>query len=356
MRFHTVILGLCLFSSCAGPMTPFGAISVFGQRLGGEVDRKTASLEEPVQIRFAPHRQVLHGKSPFAVIINDPSGVPDDFQLEITYNGIDVSRQFLSRAERTYLDSDKKLLKLATRNFRVLATRDNEIRVGYRRAEGSPLVLAKYMPPQCSAFQTSAPVKRIPLFEPPVDFIQAINFHSSKRAMNPHYVAGLIAQESSFDPSAVSGNKAMGLTQVTPLGEAELIKRVTDWPRYPGINDLSVPMLRLAIMREEINSSNEWRLNPALSIAGGVEYLAYLNEYWSRPDKRELLEKTVGANESALSEVILASYNSGAALVSQALERNGTLWLRDEELIEARKYVRRVFSFCDHFENQEARQ
>jgi hypothetical protein len=39
--------------------------------------------------------------------------------------------------------------------------------------------------------------------------------------------------------------------------------------------------------------------------------------------------------------------------VSDALEREGTRWLQDEELGEARKYVRQIVSYCDYFEHRE---
>ena len=103
------------------------------------------------------------------------------------------------------------------------------------------------------------------------------------------------------------------------------------------------------IANGKVNASNEWRLNPGLSIQGGAEYLTYLAEYWSRPDKRAQLEKYVGDDDYALSLVMLASYNSGGSRVSAAIDADGKKWLQDDELGEARKYVRRVASYCDYF-------
>jgi soluble lytic murein transglycosylase-like protein len=183
--------------------------------------------------------------------------------------------------------------------------------------------------------------------------LQFINQNAQKKKLNPFFVAALVAQESSFDPLALSRNRALGLTQVTSLGESEIIKNYETWPRYPGLDAMPLPILRMSILTGRVNSGNEWRLNPAHSIEGGVEYLAYLSEYWRRPERRSMIERKLGPSENALSEVMLASYNAGAARVSEALERNGARWLQDEQLGEARKYVRRIVSYCDHFEHRE---
>jgi soluble lytic murein transglycosylase-like protein len=209
------------------------------------------------------------------------------------------------------------------------------------------------MPPSCSAFAANQMLFAIPDFDPPMAVLQLINQSAQRKNLNPFFVAALVAQESSFDPRALSRGKALGLTQVTSLGESEIIKRFDSWPRYPGLESIPLPLLKVSIMAGRIHSGNEWRLDPAHSIEGGVEYLSYLSDYWSRPDKRAQIERKLGPGENAMSEVMLASYNSGAARVSDALERDGSRWLQDEELGEARKYVRRIVSYCDHFEHRE---
>lgn len=80
-----------------------------------------------------------------------------------------------------------------------------------------------------------------------------------------------------------------------------------------------------------------------------MEYLMYLRDYWSRPDKKQYVSEHLGEGEDHLSEVVLASYNSGATRVFQAIEKRGKKWLEDRELKAARRYVRRVVSYCDFF-------
>jgi hypothetical protein len=347
-------LNIVLLAGCAGPMSPFGAIDGWQSKSSIENEDKAAAWNgRDTRVRFFPARQVLHGPTAFSIIIEDPEGVPEDYRLKLTYNGIDVSSKFLARAEQNFLDPDHRRMRLNVNHVRILATRDNRVTASYWHAAGQKPVIAKYMPPVCPAFEGSRSLASIPDFDPPPLMLQMINQQAISHGLNPYYVAGLIAQESGFDPQAVSHARALGLTQVTSLGAAEVVKFNDNWPRYPGIDEMSIPMLRMSVLNGKINSTNEWRLNPALSILGGIEYLAYLNDYWSRPDKKALLESKFEDPDSALSEVMLASYNSGAYRVSAALEDKGKKYLQEEDLSEARKYVRRVTSYCDYFANKE---
>ena len=54
-------------------------------------------------------------------------------------------------------------------------------------------------------------------------------------------------------------------------------------------------------------------------------------------------------------DLILASYNSGAARVSYALKRRGEAWYSSRRLNEARIYFRKVKSYCDEFHSKVAR-
>jgi hypothetical protein len=336
-------------AGCAGPMSPFGAIDGFGHKAKRFFTQILPPTGDGALVQFSPARQVLHRSSPFSIIIEDPEGVPENFELTLTYNGQDVTSQFLARAERGYLDPLKRQLKLTSKSLRLLPERDNLIYVSYRRDEKHEPSVRQFAPPSCSAFEPERGLASLPEFKPGPGVLDSINRYSGARHLNPYLVAGLIAQESSFDPRALSRSKAIGLTQITALGEGEVIKRAGEWPRSPEVNEMSLLELRLAILTGKLHAGNEWRLNPDLSVRGGVEYLDYIAGYWQRPDKREQVDKYLGATDLAFSELILASYNSGPARVSEALERKGSDWIHDEELTEARRYVRRVSSFCDHF-------
>lgn len=176
-----------------------------------------------------------------------------------------------------------------------------------------------------------------------------IDTTASKSKYNPSLLAGIVAQESGFDPKAVSWAKALGLTQVTPLAEEEIIKGHTNWPRYPNLNDMSFLKIKTKILTGEITAQKEWRLNPEYSLRGGISYLTYLNEYWSMPDNMKVVKSLPGDEEINLSRVILASYNSGAARVKSIIKKKKVKWLEHESLKEAYKYIHKVSSYCYHF-------
>lgn len=348
-----LILGLTLLAlftigcaGCAGPSTPFGALN-WPSFLGGQ--EKADGSSPGYRIRFFPERQVLHGSTDLELIIEDADGVVENPKVQVSYNGKDVTSSFLGSATRTFSDTTKRKLKLSVKNFRLPLLKDHDIQATYWPTKRPHAIHVNFDPPECSAFTWNGRLTKVPGFEVEENLISSIETQSAGQRYNPFMIAGLIAQESSFNPKAVSRSRALGLTQVTPVGESEIIDSYSDWPRYPGISDMGFWSLRSALAKGEINHQNEWRLDPDLSIRGGVEYLKYLNGYWSRPDKAAYIEKYFQGSEYKRSEIILASYNSGAARVSQALDADGENFLKNSELGEARKYVRKITSYCDYF-------
>ncbi len=361
-----IFVAACLFSGCAGPTTPFGAVPLKKSAIPSlpqddeedDDDRMVASVQDPKnyahpRIVFSPKRQLLHDKAKFSLIIEDPQGIPKDFEIMVIYNGIDVTKKFLSQASASYEGHSTTRMRLTMYNLRILPNRENRIDVVYWRTHNATSTFARYMPPYCDAFK-AMPVVTTGTFREGQPFIETISRYALDKRFNPSFVTGLIAQESGFNTKAVSHAKALGLTQVTPLGEAEIVKDNANWPRYPNIAGMPSPILKMNVMAGKINGSNEWRLDPSLSIQGGVEYLKYLNEYWRRPQAFSTISGNFRDTNLALSQLILASYNSGPTRVFNALQRHGKRWLHDgEDLDEARKYVGRVTSYCDYFAHGE---
>ncbi len=347
-------LSLSVISGCAGPMTPFGAMDVFNiSFFKAEVNSRRGPASEEVKIQFAPQRQLLHDQTEFSITITDAQGILSEHDFHLTYNGIDVTRKFLAGAQVSYLDREHHQLKFTTRHLRLLPGRDNKVIATYKHSPPSVEIAMEYQKPECLAFSSKKPLHKVGEFQTAESVIALINRLSVEKSLNPNYVAGLIAEESAFDSRAVSSSRAIGLTQVTTLSEAEILKNFPDLPRYEGIASTPLPLLRLKVIQGEINSSNEWRLNPELSIRGGVNYISSIAGYWNRQDKQEKLQFAVGTSEKNLSELILASYNFGPARVSQAIERSGRDWLADDEIQGAKAYVGKIVSFCDQFENQQ---
>ncbi len=347
------LAALCTTLGCAGPTTPFGTPNLFTEKgVPGTFSGDTAATQS-VKIKFFPQRQVLHGKVDFKIIIEDPVGIGPDYRIRLFYNKLDVSEKFLWQAKRVFINQEHTKLQLTVPNLRIQPLKTNHVYFGYMRNINTKPIFAIYTPPSCSVFSagTLASSHEIGMPFGVKTMIQAMG---EEEKINPNFIAGLVAQESGFDTKAVSWAKAIGLTQITPLGEAEVIKTYKGWPRYPDINQMSLPLIRMRVMRGKINSKNEWRLNPEYSIRGGTAYVKFLNNYWHKQENFQKLINTSNDPERALSSAILASYNSGPARVNYALQRFGNGWLQDApELGEARLYVARVTSYCDYFSQEE---
>lgn len=371
MRWFLASL-ICLLG-CAGPTTPFGAVSVtetinkIEQKISKREEawnfsaskavRSPQNLENSLvervvrsepKIFFKPERQVLHKKSLFSMMIEDPEGITKNHDLKVFYNGFDVTQSLLRRADTAYLDNNRKFLIQFT-DLRMRAVDTNEIWVSYRHSSADKPVVAEFQSPRCSAFHMS-PIVHTEDFTVSADLLALLERKAKDENINQGLLAAMMAQESGFNPEAVSHAKALGLMQITSLGEAEIIKEFSQWPRYPEIGEMPVPLVKFNVTTKKINGSNEWRLNPELSVQGGIAYIKFLNEYWKK-DPPKFLENSEELDWQ-LSRLILASYNSGAYRVSKSIDSLGEKWISDPNIEEARKYVNRVMSYCDHFATQ----
>jgi soluble lytic murein transglycosylase-like protein len=306
------------------------------------------------RIRTSPGKQVLHSTSPLRIVIKDPAGDLENFSFVVRYNGLDVSRSFTQRS-RFRTRWDRKLLVVENPAVKLSATDQHQIEFIYRNSAGQ-LARAKFEPPSCNAFELK-PVRTTGDFNPSGKLLGTIARHSRDQKLSPAFFTALVAQESGFDPTSVSWAKAMGLTQVTSLAETEILKKFKDWPRYPGLDEMSSAQVKLLILRGTINAKNEWRLDDEKSIQGGIAYLKLLNERWNSPENLAKIQSISQATSEdpviAQTQLILASYNSGYSRVKQAVDTLGKDWMKSAELGEARKYVNRIFSYCNHFSERE---
>jgi hypothetical protein len=342
-----LVAGLTL-SGCAGPATPLG--SVWASR-PDEAARLIASDEpqsptvgaEGVKIEFHPARQVLHGPKPFIVHIEDPNGIGAEPRIQVRYDGVDVTTSFLRQAT-FYRSRSSNEIDLKIPVVRLSPEEDHRIEVRYYNAIGQ-VSSSQYRPPVCRVFDLRT-VRHTDEFDPAPDLLATIEKLAEEAQVNPALVAGLIAQESGFNPRTVSWAKAMGLTQVTPIAESELVS--TDeyyerWPRYEGVDHLPASLIKMLVLTGRINERNDWRLDRKLSVQGGLAYLHLLEEKWSTPDMKARFDET------ERTKLLLASYNSGYTRVLTALRTYGKNWITSPELHEARRYVNRISSYCDYF-------
>ena len=99
----------------------------------------------------------------------------------------------------------------------------------------------------------------------------------------------------------------------------------------------------------KIDRRHDWRLDPRKSIQGGLSLLKDFQGYWSRPEIEEFYERNLQSHRPDPTSVLLASYHSGPTRVRNAMVELGPRYLYHEELGEARRYVKRVKSYCYHF-------
>ncbi|MCB0355865.1 MAG: transglycosylase SLT domain-containing protein [Bdellovibrionales bacterium] len=353
MLKYLIIICASTTISCAGPTSPFGAINTLLPDSRVEAEKNPSStppftVNEPANIEFYPRRQLLHQNKDFKIIIRGIRAESPTDYLKIQYNHLDVTHKLLHVAEISQHDN---FIELTIPRLHLPANHYNDIKVSYQEPHQRP-THATYFPPSCRVYDNSV-IENTEPFAPPKYFIQLIETFAPREQINPSVVAGIIAQESGFDPKAVSWAKAIGLTQMTPLAEQQIIDSYDHYPRYPNLNRYSYFRIKTLINSGKVNENEEWRLNPSYSIQGGIAFLKYIDNYWRLPRNAHILKQLPGDPNVVYSQVLLASYNSGPARVKYAIKRKGARWLLDRKLQEAHKYVNRVFSYCYHFSFQE---
>ncbi len=316
-----------------------------GAQAEGHAETRASSVPNP-SIEVWPPHQVLHKPSSIHLSIYDPSGDLEHHFFSVRYNGYDVTSSFLGQAKIKFHHKQRRI-EMDNAFVRLPASEDHQIEFFYESSNGGAALL-NYEEPVCYALRPQT-ILRTEGFDPPSSLIQQIENSSKQEGFNAAFVSSLIAEESGFNPRLVSWAKAIGLTQVTHTAEAEVASAFPDWPRYENISNLSVASLKLMIMSGAIYEGNEWRLNPQKSVIGGVHYTRILAEKWSSAANLAKIAKIFANSELAHSELILASYHSGYSRVQRALDLYGQDWIHSPDLTEARKYVRRVFSYCSAF-------
>ncbi|NQY99504.1 MAG: transglycosylase SLT domain-containing protein [Bdellovibrionales bacterium] len=334
--------------ACAGPSTPFGALeSQVGENSESEhfskSDQASKSNEHFLpRLQVSPDRQVLHDHMDVTVAIEDRQGFSKNAKLQVEFNGrpIKVDSQILIPPD------NGRMAYVAYRGLFLRPDRQNEIKFSYKRDSRAKPVEYDLAKPDCS-FSGDWPVQSLGPFKISDELRSEIESQAKQQKVNPALLFGLIAQESAFNPNAISWAKAIGLTQVTPIGDRQIAKTYPNWPRSPKVSELPSSLLKILIQSGEL--SEDWRLQPKLSIQGGLTLLKEMNSYWYKKEVPVLLSD--GELPPAVNDLTLASYHSGALRVYEAIQEKGLSYLDHENLGEAKKYVNRVKSYCYHFAN-----
>jgi len=360
-RFGVMASMSLLFSAaCVGPTTPLGALDHRSARHLGEWGRDVSvsgtNESHPTKpgIYFSPSYQQVHGPYTWEIIIIDPSGqaTRDFSDIQIFYNGVDVSKaanyQFVPHYGKT-LWGDQEVLVLGMPHLRLNTLDEHDIHVRYRTRNGEALS-ARYAFPSEIDIEAEESIQTTGPFDIEPEILDAIVEAAKTFRINPVILAALIAQESGFNPHALSKAKALGLTQITHLTEKDISRNFAKWPRYPSIERL--PRRRLKKMiPEKINSRNEWRLDPVKSVWGGAYYLGYLKERVTYEKNLPIILKAGKKKEEAVTEASLAAYNSGLNRVLYIIDTKEEKWLEHRKIQEARRYIRKVISYYGMFKD-----
>lgn len=329
--------------SCAGPTSPFGALN-FTQKKTTEV---TFNADEKTSVSFYPAFKLYHKPYELWIEIKDDNIQElKNLDYEIIYNNEVIDRPW-STEEIIRYPNDPKKLSLRFKDFRLNPLKNNHIVFRYRRASDAKIFEEELLAPECPYFQDRTIASLAP-FKKNHNYQAYIKNTSLKFNKNASLLAGLVAQESSFNYNSLSFARALGLTQITPLASKQIEDSTLNWPSYPKLNELSYYEIKALIFLGKLNQKNDWRLNPKLSLEGGAIYLTYLEKYWQKEDNKQILE-TIFKENIPWSDVILASYNSGAYRVKKSIVKKGKRWLDDRPLLEAKKYVKNIKSYCTAF-------
>ncbi|EQC43770.1 transglycosylase SLT domain protein [Bacteriovorax sp. Seq25_V] len=313
-----------------------------------KLSRSPAQEEEnKVQITFYPEKQNWHDNHDVYVIIKSSKKQLLPQNLRLFWNHKDITTSFKGIREVIFEDKLNMIIKI--KDIRLLPFQDNDITAYYMDSESGIVSSTEYQKPECLLKEESNIVNTDP-FNVKQSFINLVRTESEKANINPNLLIALIAQESGFNPKAVSYAKAIGLTQVTELANKHILDEHRRWKSDSRIKKLPVPIIRALIELGKINEKNEWRLDRKKSVIGGIEYIKYLENYWK--GNITLIERVYGTNfnqEQVLTDLILASYNSGPFRIKTRLIKDGRAWKQSKSILEARKYVGKIKSYCNHF-------
>lgn len=351
---------------CAGPTTPFGAIHSLAPQTQvlDDVLPQTQIEPEPSapaaialrapasvtpSIRHFPSAQVLHDKMDLGVAVRDRMGVHQDSQIQIQFNGYLVT----TARDLTLPPDDSTRGFYTFKNVRLRDDRENRIITIYKRGDSQMAAREPLPPPHCD-WRDNGLVKTVQPFLAEPQLLTALTQFSFASKTNATFLAGVVAQESGFDPQSVSSAKALGLMQITPLADRQIQSLFPNWPRDSRVEQLSASRVRSLVTNGELTATHDWRLDPKLSFQGGVAIFKDMQSFWNRSEAKALLQNEFKGPAPDETTLLLASYHAGPSRVRRAILDYGDRYLEDDELKTTRRYIQRVKSYCHHFGQSES--
>lgn len=334
-----------VLTSCAGPENPFGSNYFISKEFVVNNDI-TLARNNSIRIEGSPAVKLFNTDYNLRIKLRTTSKFDQTFRYDIIYNNRKLSRWW--KSENIIISSDRKNAIIQLNKLSLIpGIRNDIIFLFYPNKDTTPLSY-HFQAPSCE-LNYQGPLSFRQNFSKGYSYSRQINSSSGLHNINSNLLASLVAQESSFDPKAVSWAKAIGLTQITPLANIDIQKIKPHWKSYPNITKMSYPTLRYKIFKGQINHVNDWRLNSNRSLEGGAIFLQNLITYWNKKQNKQILERTF--KNIPLTDIVLASYNSGAFRVKRNLLKKKQNWLWANELKEAQKYVMNIKSYCHQLES-----
>jgi soluble lytic murein transglycosylase len=236
-----------------------------------------------------------------------------DFPAQSAPESYEPSAATARRIERYRLLSDAGLSKLAEAELRFGAKTDAQphlLAMELARGADAPHQGLRNMKSLVTDYFRIPPATAPERFWEllfPMPFRRDLVLQSTASDLDPHMVAGLVRQESEFNPRVISRKNAYGLTQIVPSTGRELARKA-------GIRGFSTSML----------------FQPATNLQLGTRYI------------RSLLSQWDGKWEQTL-----ASYNAGKSRVLKWITwgdyREPAEFVETIPFTETREYVQSVF-------------
>lgn len=341
--FLTAQLFLC---SCAGPTSPFGAVHKLTpvQKTHTDISLVALETDKNYVVEFYPKQQFYHKQDTLRLDIKGKDKIPNIKNLRLIYNATDLTELLLKNSRHKLFPSEN-LVRIEFSGLKLSAKQLHQISFVYM--DELRHYSYKYGNPTCSIYKT-LPARGLHGFTTPPEYLGLVNLSGREENINSSLIAGLVAMESGFNPFAVSSAKALGLTQITDIAQQQIEKKTAQWPRR-DLSSVPYTQIKEEISAGEFSHESDWRLEPGLSLKGGATYLKYILSYWNMKEQKALLDEARITSEEQVTDIVIASYNSGPERIRKYIQKNKNNWLQDPELKNVRYYLNMIYSYCNDF-------
>lgn len=193
-------------------------------------------------------------------------------------------------------------------------------------------------------------------------------------ALNPAFLAALLAKESAFNPRAVSPSGALGIAQLTVGADTDLRTRagtpffawmlpeIQAWPRDTAFRSLTAPgpstvSAASAVAADPAAASRDYLFDPVLAVRAATFWLRMLETVWTTDTwpgaygalARDRLNGGRSLTEQQLLELAVVSYNQGVEYARGLVERWGPAWTQHLDP-EPADYLERIRAYTLLFE------